>query len=118
MLSMEDILEELVGDIRDEHDEQTCEPVKKIDDKVCEFDGVVLIEDAFECMNLPEIEHDESTIGGYVFGLLGREPKVGDTIEDDYCVYEVMAVNNMRITRVKTRLKDIQPAQEESEAKE
>ena len=118
MLSMEDILEELVGDIRDEHDEQTCEPVKKIDDKVCEFDGVVLIEDAFECMNLPVIEHDESTIGGYVFGLLGREPKVGDTIEDDYCVYEVMAVNNMRITRVKTRLKDIQPAQEESEAKE
>lgn len=118
MLSMEDILEELVGDIRDEHDEQTCEPVKKIDDKVCEFDGVVLIEDAFECMNLPEIEHDESTIGGYVFGLLGREPKVGDTIEDDYCVYEVMAVNNMRITRVKTRLKDIQPAQKESEAKE
>lgn len=118
MLSMEDILEELVGDIRDEHDEQICEPVKKIDDKVCEFDGVVLIEDAFECMNLPEIEHDESTIGGYVFGLLGREPKVGDTIEDDYCVYEVMAVNNMRITRVKTRLKDIQPAQEESEAEE
>lgn len=118
MLSMEDILEELVGDIRDEHDEQTCEPVKKIDDKVCEFDGVVLIEDAFECMNLPEIEHDESTIGGYVFGLLGREPKVGDTIEDDYCVYEVMAVNNMRITRVKTRLKDIQPAQEESSTEE
>ena len=118
MLSMEDILEELVGDIRDEHDEQTCEPVKKIDDKVCEFDGVVLIEDAFECMNLPEIEHDESTIGGYVFGLLGREPKVGDTIEDDYCVYEVIAVNNMRITRVKTRLKDIQPAQEESKAEE
>ena len=118
MLSMEDILEELVGDIRDEHDEQTCEPVKKIDDKVCEFDGVVLIEDAFECMNLPEIEHDESTIGGYVFGLLGREPKVGDTIEDDYCVYEVMAVNNMRITRVKTRLKDIQPAAEESNTEE
>ena len=118
MLSMEDILEELVGDIRDEHDEQTCEPVKKIDDKVCEFDGVVLIEDAFECMNLPEIEHDESTIGGYVFGLLGREPKVGDTIEDDYCIYEVMAVNNMRITRVKTRLKDIQPAQEESSTEE
>ncbi len=118
MLSMEDILEELVGDIRDEHDEQTCEPVKKIDDKVCEFDGVVLIEDAFECMNLPEIEHDESTIGGYVFGLLGREPKVGDTIEDDYCVYEVMAVNNMRITRVKTRLKDIQPVAEESNTEE
>lgn len=106
MLSMEDILEELVGDIRDEHDEQCSEPVKKINDKVCEFDGVVLIEDAFECMDLPDIEHEESTIGGYVFGLLGREPKVGDKTEDAFCIYEVMSVDNMRITKVKTQLKE------------
>lgn len=108
MLSMEDILEELVGDIMDEHDDITDEPVKKIDDRVCEFDGVVLIEDAFECMCLPECEHDESTIGGYVFGLLGREPKVGDKAEDEYCTYEVMAVDNMRINRVKVQLKEIE----------
>ena len=105
LLSMEDILEELVGDIRDEHDDITDDPMKIIDNTVCEFDGLVLLEDAFDCMKLPFCERDESTIGGYVFGLLGREPKVGDKVEDEYCVYEVIATDNMRITRVKTLIK-------------
>ena len=107
LLSMEDILEELVGDIMDEHDDVTDEPIKKIDDKIMEFDGVVLVEDAFDSMDLPECEHEESTIGGYVFGLLGRLPKVGDKVEDVYCEYEVVGVDNMRITRVKSKIKPV-----------
>lgn len=106
MLSMEDILEELVGDILDEHDAACGEPVKKINDKICEFDGIVLVEDAFECMGLPDVEHDESTMGGYVFGLLGREPKAGDKTEDEFCTYEVLSVDNMRITKIKVQLKE------------
>lgn len=101
MISMEDILEELVGDIRDEHDDTVSEPIKKIDEKSCEFDGLYLVEDAFDCMELPHYEPEESTMGGYVFALLSRQPKVGDTVTDEYCRYEVMAVDNMRITRVK-----------------
>lgn len=112
LLSMEDILEELVGDIMDEHDDITDEPIKKIDDKVCEFDGVVLVEDAFDSMGLPECEHEESTMGGYVFGLLGRLPKVGDKVEDVYCEYEVIGIDNMRITRIKARIK---PAPEQND---
>lgn len=106
LLSMEDILEELVGNIMDEHDEPEEEPMTKINDKICEFEGTYLIEDAYECMELPTPEYEESTIGGYVFGLLGREPKAGDKAEDFYCAYEVMAVDNMRITRVKVQLKE------------
>ena len=101
MISMEDILEELVGDIRDEHDDTTVEPIKKIDDKSCEFDGLYLVEDAFDCMGLPHYEPEESTVGGYVFALIGREPKIGDVAEDEFCHYEVLSVDNMRITRVK-----------------
>ena len=106
LLSMEDILEELVGDIRDEHDEATDEPVKKINEKVCEFDGIYLVEDACEVLDIPYTEHEESTMGGYVFNLLGREPKVGDKAEDEYCVYEVTEIDNMRITKVKVTLKE------------
>lgn len=113
LLSMEDILEELVGDIMDEHDDPEEEPMTKIDERSCEFEGTYLIEDAYECMDLPIPEYEESTIGGYVFGLLGREPKTGDKAEDFYCVYEVMGVDNMRITRVKVQLKEITTETEE-----
>jgi CBS domain containing-hemolysin-like protein len=106
LLSMEDILEELVGDIRDEHDEVPEEPVKKINEKVCEFDGVYLVEDACEVLDIPYIEHEETTMGGYVFNLLGREPVVGDKAEDEYCVFEVTEIDNMRITKVKVTLKE------------
>ena len=107
---MEDILEELVGVIRDEHDDITEEPVKKINDTVCEFDGLYLVEDAYHCLGLPyaDYAHEESTMGGYVFNLLGRAPVAGDKTEDDYCVYEVMQVANMRITRIKTTVKQPQ----------
>lgn len=107
MLSMEDILEELVGDIMDEHDVVEAEEIKKVNEKICEFDGKFLIEDAYECLKLPCCEKDESTIGGYVFTLLGREPKVGDKVEDEYCYYEVISVSKMRVKRVRVTLKDI-----------
>jgi CBS domain containing-hemolysin-like protein len=112
MLSMEDILEELVGDIMDEHDVAEVEDIKKVDEKICEFDGKVLVEDAYECMGLPCCERDESTIGGYVFTLLGRAPKVGDKVEDEYGIYEVMAASKMRVKRVRVQLKE-RPIQQE-----
>ena len=106
LLSMEDILEELVGNILDEHDIAGMEEIHKVDEKVCEFDGKVLIEDAYECMGLPQRECDETTIGGYVFTLIGRAPKVGDKVEDDLCVYEVIAAGRMRVKRVKVVVKE------------
>lgn len=101
LLTMEDILEELVGEIQDEHDEVAEEPVVKIDDKTYEFDGLYLVEDAYDTMSLHYHELEESTIGGYVFNMLGHEPSVGDKAADDCCEYEVLRVDNMRITRVK-----------------
>ena len=64
------------------------------------------------CLQYHELE--ESTIGGYVFNLLGQEPKVGDKAEDDCCVYEVLKVDNMRITRVKATIKECKIPEEEA----
>ena len=111
LLTMEDILEELVGEIQDEHDGAEVPPLKKIDAKTYEFDGVYLVEDAYDEMELPYHELEESTMGGYVFNLIGEEPKVGDKTEDEYCQYEVLKIDNMRITRVRARLKDLPKAE-------
>ncbi|MBR1915318.1 MAG: HlyC/CorC family transporter [Alphaproteobacteria bacterium] len=105
MLSMEDILEELVGDIMDEHDINEIAEIRKLSDRVCEFDGKVLVEDVYECLCLPECEREESTIGGYVFTLLGRAPRIGDKVEDEYCTYEVISAGKMRVKRVKVTVK-------------
>ncbi len=105
LLSMEDILEELVGEIMDEHDTNEMEEIRKISDCVCEFDGKVLVEDVCENMNVPYCECEESTIGGYVFTLLGRAPKVGDKVEDNNFKYEVMSAGKMRVKRVKVTVK-------------
>jgi len=114
LLSMEDILEELVGDIMDEHDIITDEPMKRIDENTFEFDGMVVFEDTCEFMQLKECEHDETTIGGYVFGLLGHIPKVGDKVQNDTCEFEVLAANKMRITRVRATVKqDIEDEDED-----
>ena len=81
------------------------EEIRKISDCVCEFDGKVLVEDVCENMDVPYCECEESTIGGYVFTLLGRAPKVGDKVEDNNFKYEVMSAGKMRVKRVKVTVK-------------
>ena len=64
-------------------------------------------------MQLPCCERDETTIGGYVFTLLGRAPKIGDKVEDEYCLYEVISSNKMRVKRVRVQVKQQEIPEEE-----
>lgn len=101
LITMEDIMEEIVGDINDEHDDKI-EDYKKLSDDIYEFKGRYDIESVEELLNIvyPE-DLDQVTIGGYVFNLLGRLPVVGDKAEDELCYYEVKRMDGNAIDKVK-----------------
>jgi CBS domain containing-hemolysin-like protein len=100
-LAMEDLLEEIVGDIQDEHDEDETLEIETVEQGVYEFDGKVLLDEVTELLSIALDEHEEDTIGGYMFGLLGRRPKVGDTVTIGNYRFAAIEVNGFRIVRLK-----------------
>lgn len=105
-LTMEDIIEEILGDINDEHDGVT-EEFSKISDLEYEFSGRFEIEEIEKMLGIAfDEETEQLTIGGYVFNLFERLPIVGDKIEDENCEYEVTKMNGSSIGAVRLTLKD------------
>lgn len=101
LVALEDVIEEIIGDIQDEHDDEEDVEVRRLADGTYEFDGRVLLDDVTELLNIRLEEHDEDTIGGYIFGMLGRRPEVGDKIIIGDYKFEVLQVNGFRVVRVK-----------------
>lgn len=100
LVALEDVLEEIVGDIQDEHDQEEAD-VQRLQDGSYEFDGRVLLDDVAELLNIRLEEHEEDTIGGYIFGLLGRRPEIGDQVNIGDYSFTVLQVNGFRVVRVK-----------------
>ncbi len=101
LLTMEDIIEEIVGDINDEHDAISSD-FKRLDDGAFEFIGRFELESIEEMMGIRFSEETEQlTIGGYVFSLFERLPAVGEKISDEHCIYEILEVDNSSILLVR-----------------
>ncbi|WP_455905976.1 hemolysin family protein [Aliarcobacter skirrowii] len=101
LITMDDILEEIIGETTDEHDPKD-ESILLIDENRYEFDGIVNIEKVEELLDI-EFQKDELsavTIGGRILNLIGRLPIEGETINDKDCTYKILAVNNNRITKI------------------
>lgn len=102
IVTLEDILEELVGEITDEYEETPAEPIKKIDDNTIEADARTYIDDLndeFE-LDLPEDE-DYDTVGGFVFSRLGYIPKADETFEYENLKFTIASAEARRIRRIK-----------------
>ena len=111
LLTMEDIIEEIVGDIADEYD-LVDEEVSQINEQTYKMSGMLDMESAEEKLGVKfSNEHEQVSLGGYVFTLFGRLPVVGDTLEDENCVFEVLEMDGARIKELKVTKKEV-PHQE------
>ena len=102
IVTLEDILEELVGEIADEYEETPAEPIKKIDQNTIEADARTYIDDLNdECdLNLPEDE-DYETIGGFVFSRLGYIPKANESFDYENLKFTIASAEARKIKRIK-----------------
>jgi CBS domain containing-hemolysin-like protein len=115
LVTMEDLLEEIVGDIQDEHDAEMPE-INKMPDGSYVFDGLVLLDEVAETMGIQFDDPEEDTIGGYVFGLIGRQPVVGDSVDERGFRFEVLDCTGFRVLRV--RVIPLKKAKEAAEVHE
>jgi len=81
LVTMEDLLEEIVGEIRDEHDEGEEEPIRVISEDEAVIDAGTNIEDVNAHLGLHLPHEDFETIGGLTVGLFGRLPHDGEEVE-------------------------------------
>jgi len=100
LVALEDIIEEIVGDIEDEHDAIIQAEIQRMPDDTYEFDGRVLFDDVGHLLGIQLEDHEEDTIGGYIFGVLGRRPEIGDEVIIGEYSFSVVQVTGFRVVRV------------------
>jgi putative hemolysin len=99
IVTLEDLLEEIVGEIEDEYDLPD-ESVERIDDNRIRIHGTFTIDDFNEQFGSELPQEDYHTVAGFVFGELGRAPRPGDEVEHDGLRFEVIEVDGQRIERL------------------
>ncbi|MCF8450568.1 MAG: gliding motility-associated protein GldE [Taibaiella sp.] len=118
IITLEDIMEEIIGDIKDEFDEDDLH-YKKIDDSNFVFEGKTLINDVCRILSLPSDEFDSvrgesDSVAGLVLEISGKFVVVNESVKFQQYEFTVVAVEKMRITRVKLTIHPPSAGEEEA----
>jgi putative hemolysin len=105
IVTLEDLLEEIVGEIEDEFDLPD-ESVERIDERTIRIDGTFPIDDFNEQFKTELPVEDYHTLAGFVFGLLGRAAQAGDGVEQDGLRFQVVEVEGSRIEKLQIEFVD------------
>ncbi|MHB8618332.1 MAG: transporter associated domain-containing protein, partial [Chloroflexota bacterium] len=100
LLTIEDILEEIVGEIQDEFDAEEA-PVEVLSENEAVFNALVSVDDVNELLSLELKADDVDTLGGYVYSHLGKMATSGDEFEVDNVSFNVLSTLGRRIMKVK-----------------
>jgi CBS domain containing-hemolysin-like protein len=102
IVTLEDILEELVGPIADEYEKTPQESIRRIDENTVEVDARTYVDDLNDewSLDLPEDE-DYDTVGGFVFSRLGYIPKAGEHFDYDNLKFTIASAEPRRVKRIR-----------------
>ena len=101
IVTLEDLVEELVGDIRDEYDVAADAPTALTGGGTTTVDGLLNLEDFAEQTGILLPEGPYETVAGYLVASLGRLPEIGDVVDVEGCRLEVLAVDGRRASRLR-----------------
>jgi CBS domain containing-hemolysin-like protein len=102
IVTLEDVLEEIVGEIRDEYDLAEKEPIEIVSDHEALVDGGYSMDELNEKLGLRIAESDEyDSVGGYLNSVLGAIPDAGATVHDPPIHWKVEEVNGSRVAKVR-----------------
>jgi putative hemolysin len=99
IVTLEDVLEEIVGEIEDEFDLPD-EAIERVDESKIRIDGTFPIDDFNEQFGTELPQEDYHTVAGFVFGRLGRAPEEGDEVENGRVRFRVLEIEGSRIERL------------------
>jgi CBS domain containing-hemolysin-like protein len=102
LVTVEDLLEEIVGEIRDEYDVES-DTVTEEDDGAVVFSGKVNVDEVRDRLGVAIEREGFETVGGFLLARLGHMPYVGEVFEVDDLSVEVLEVERRRITKVRVR---------------
>ena len=117
LITIENLIEEIVGDIRDEHDFGEEEDYVEIGDGSYLIDASMDLDDLNALLDCAIDTATADTLGGYIYLALGRVPKVNETIETDILSMTVLSIDGHRIRKVKARKRKPAPADIENRAR-
>jgi putative hemolysin len=118
LVTLEDLIEEIVGEIRDEYDFNEEEVYQKVGENEYIFDAGIDLDDLNRLLDTDLCTEDSDTLGGYIFSKLGAVPVEGEKIEiaEEHLLLEVLSVDDRRLRKI--RLTRILPKEEPEDIRE
>jgi CBS domain containing-hemolysin-like protein len=113
LVTLEDLIEEIVGEIRDEYDFDEEEMHQQISEREYIFDAGIDLDDLNRLLDLDLPTDESDTLGGYVFSKLGKVPIEGEIVEQDDMRLEVLRVDDRRLRKIRlTRIQREAPPED------
>lgn len=116
MITLEDLLEEIVGEIRDEYDADEVDPIQIIGENEYMAEGSARLDEVNEITGLSLESEDYDSIAGHIINLLEHLPRLGESVIEDNVTYTVKSISKNRIDKVLIKILPVSDAEEDGQA--